>query len=133
MDKVRVNWGRRVVDFGDGDRLKSVLSLSTHLPIETVNDVVGKVGSKLLQLRQPVLPRDVVATTHVTLIEMGFKDEADNYMKFIKDRRESRQVPKERILFIKCEYCGTANDMDNKVCIGCGGPLDKDKAQSRVV
>jgi hypothetical protein len=133
MDRVNVLWGRRVVDFGDGERLKSTLALSTHLPIETINDIVGAVRSKLSKQRQPVLPRDIVATTHVTMIEMGFKEEADIYMKFVMERRDSRRVPKERITFIKCEYCSTVNDAGNTFCISCGHPLDKDKAESKVI
>jgi hypothetical protein len=133
MAKVNILWGRRVVDFGDGERLKSTLALATHLPMERINDIVGQVRSRLSKQRQPVLPRDVVATTHVTMIEMGYREEADAYMKFIMERRDSRRVPKERITFIKCEYCNTVNDASNSFCIACGHPLDKDKAESRVV
>lgn len=133
MERVNILWGRRVVDFGDGERLKSTLALATHLPIERISDVVGQVRSRLSKQRQPVLPRDIIATTHVTMIEMGYREEADAYMKFIMDRRDSRRVPKERITFIKCEYCNTVNDASNNFCIACGHPLDKDKAESRVV
>jgi len=133
MDRVSIIRGRRVVDFGDGERLKSTLALSTHLSIETIDDIVGKVRSRLSKQRQPVLPRDIVATAHITMIELGYRDEADAYMKFVIERRDSRRVPKERIVFIKCEYCSTANDASNKFCVGCGRPLDKDKAESKVV
>jgi len=133
MERVSILWGRRVIDFGNGERLMSTLAQATRLPMETINDIVGKVRLRLSKQRQPVLPRDVVATTHVIMIEMGYRDEADAYMKFVMERRESRRVPRERVTFIKCEYCNTANDASNKFCIACGHPLDKDKTESRVV
>jgi hypothetical protein len=132
-DEVKVRAGRHIVDFGDGERLKSDIALTTSLSPNVINDVVAKVKVKLIKRQQPVIPRDIAATTHFTMVEMGMKKEAEQYIKFITDRYEGRSVPKERVKFIKCEYCNTSNDFENKFCVGCGHGLSKDKTDSKLV
>ncbi len=88
--KVKIKQGPRVVDFGDGSRLKSDLALSTNLPADTINEIVGNVRKKLSKREQPVFPHDITTTTHFVMVEMGLKTEGDKFMQFIVHRRKSR-------------------------------------------
>jgi hypothetical protein len=130
---VKVRMGRHVVDFGDGNRLKCDILLATKLPYEMVDKIVANVKSKLAIQRQPVGPHDIATTAHVTMVEIGYREEAEKYINFITQRLESKWVPKEKIKFIKCHYCSTSNDAEYKYCVGCGRPLDKSDTESKLV
>ena len=131
--KVKVRHGRHVVDFGNGDRLKSDIALSANLPANTINEIVSKVSKKLSKFEQPVAPHDIATTTHFVMVEMGLKTEGDKYMRFITDRRDSRRVPIEKITFINCESCGTSNDTKHNFCVVCGRALDKRKTERKLI
>ena len=133
LNDVRVHMGRRIVDFGDGSRLKSDISLSTNLPLNLTNDIVDNVHKKLSKRQQPVLPHDIATTTHIVMIEMGLKPEGDKYLMFIKDRHDRRELPKELLKYIKCDYCGTSNDSNNTRCLSCHAVLNKNKTDSKII
>ena len=125
--------GKNVVDFGDGSRVKSNMVESTGLPIDVINRIVAEVVRRLATRQQPVLQTDVLAMVHVVMIEMGYKKEAEQHVAFIKKRWAARKAPAQKISFIKCEYCGTTNDVAAERCVSCGAGLDKTKAQSKVI
>ncbi len=131
--KIMVQVGSHIQDFGDGSRLKSDLAMATSLPIEKINEIVQNVESRLAQRHQPVLPHDITTTTHVVMLEMGLKRDADLFIKFIKDRFDRRDMPKDKITYIKCEYCGATNNISREECIKCHAPINKGKADSKIV
>jgi hypothetical protein len=129
---VKVRQGKWVVDFSE-ERLKSDLALSTQMGPQTIDNIVQTVYVKLSKLSQPIKPWDISSSTHYTLVEMGLRDEAEKYLGFVNNRYEQTWVPKDKIMYIPCEYCGTSNGMENKFCIGCGKALDKSKTKSKLV
>jgi hypothetical protein len=130
---VIVKVGRHTQDFGDGSRLKSDIAVATSLPIEKINEIVEQVKNRLAQRRQPVLPHDITTTTHVVMLEMGLNRDANIFFNYIKDRFDRRDIPKEKITFVKCEYCGASNNVSNEECTHCHAPINKDKTGSKII
>jgi hypothetical protein len=129
---VKIIRGRMIVEFTD-ERLKSDLALSTSLQPNVINDIARVVTAKLSKHTLPIYATEITSTAHYTMIEMGLRDEADRYVAFVQDRYERSRIPRDKITYIKCEYCSTSNGCENKFCVGCGRPLDKDKTKSKLV
>ncbi|MCL4344349.1 MAG: hypothetical protein JRN26_04335 [Nitrososphaerota archaeon] len=132
MLKIRVRIGKYVSDW-NGNRLKSDLVLSSQLPVDIIDSIVENVEKELIKLQQPVSRNDVTTTTHYMMVKMGFGKQAVQYLQFIEQRRDGRLVPKEKLKFIKCQYCGTENDASRDRCEGCGRPLNKSDIKTKIV
>lgn len=124
--------GRHIANWND-ERLKSDMALSTSLSINQINSVAKEIGKKLSRLFQPISLRDIATTTHYTLVEMGYKNEGEKYMEFLKERRNSRHVRLTKVNYISCKYCGATNQLENEKCSSCGAILDRKIVGSKIV
>ncbi len=109
------------------------MAMSTSLSADQINNVTKQITKKLSSLSQPIIPHDIATTTHFTLVELGYKNEGERYMTFLKERRDSRHVPLTKVSYVTCQYCGAANPLGNEKCSGCGATLDRRKAGAKVV
>jgi hypothetical protein len=134
MGKVSVRERRgRIVDFGEGSRLKSDLAQYTSLNAETINEIVKKTKDKLSSYEQPIRPRDIAATAHFVMVEMNLRSEGNKYLDKILERHKTKVAGADKIMYIDCKYCGIANPSENEKCSGCGAVLDRKRVAAKVV
>ena len=100
---------------------------------DTINKIVDSVAEKLSERQQPVHRHDIATTAHFVMVEMGFTTQGNDYMGFILKRHDSIGLPKEKLKYIKCEYCSTSNDAANKFCVGCGSALNKENTKTKII
>ena len=130
--EVKVRKSGRVFTWND-DVLKSDIALATGLSIDQINSIAKEVRNKLSKQKQPIHAYDVEKTTHYTMLEKGFKNEAEKFSNFLSTRRNLKEVPKTKINFVVCKYCGATNSLSNEKCSGCGSQLDKRNTGSKVI
>ena len=113
--------------------LKAQISVSTGLPMETIEKISVTAIERVARLGRPIRPRAVVSAAYNVMVEMGHETEAKAFLKHMEQIAEDRRLGQTKILINKCSYCGTENEASADRCVSCGAPLDKSSISSKIV